>query len=232
MAIFYLLMVYSFLITFQGRRLFSYAFYQPSKLSLFLAKKMYLSEKSIEDNQIAKLPIIQVFGSDGLKTEFICGNDIDIELKKFSSYISAFSRELNTDTSYLPKIEYIKWPIDNIYSDDKLESVIRSQEMSVVELYRSGCKKCQVVVYFSFVLLTATVTDTFRILFQKTDEFFEKFAKLPTMQKIHWFKCNVEHVPVYTQKLKRMLAGYSEDSKELDNVTSRIKISIIVNFFK
>ena len=115
---------------------------------LLLPYKTLLSEQPNDNDHVGKLPIIKVVGSENLDVEFVIGNNMEIELKKFSYYISAFTRDLNAKAEYKPKLEYVKWPIDNIYTDEKLESILNSREVSVIKFYRNGCRKCVVQLLF------------------------------------------------------------------------------------
>lgn len=89
-----------------------------------------------------KLPIIQVCRREELIGEFVCGSDLSFGIKKFNAFMLSLSRSESPAMKIISKEDYISWPVDNIYSDSLLLNELRSNEISIIKLFRLGCTKC------------------------------------------------------------------------------------------
>jgi hypothetical protein len=151
--------------------------------SMLGASEIVESELDISDFTVAvavavKLPILQVYINQELDAEFIMGNDVNLSAKMFTAYIKSkalVSKSLLDSSAY-------SWPVENIYSDQLLNSTIQSNTLTVLKLYRYGCNKCSSI-----------------------ESFYSKIAKEnPTMK---FTQANINHIPLSTKATMSRLKG-------------------------
>jgi thiol-disulfide isomerase/thioredoxin len=133
---------------------------------------------------IIKLPIVQVFKSEELIGEFICGSDLAGAPQKLEVFLNGISK-LDGGASGSSSCG----SIDNIYSDEHFEDVLhRSDNYVIVKLYRQGCKKCEAF-----------------------DPMYEKLSAAPQFDALRWYQVDVSYLDNYMKSLKKRLTGGTQD---------------------
>ena len=133
-------------------------------------------------------PVIQVLLNSELKTEMFCDNDIELFVKKITSYLTQLSNEINhVNTNNNSNNN------NNVYSDDQLKQELLLNNVIVLKLFKQNCKKC---VEF----------DKYYYSLYSTHESFSKYT---------WIQADAANIPNYISNLKSRLTGDAESSDEV-----------------
>ena len=124
-----------------------------------------------------KLPIIQIFKTNTIASEFVCGNEMSVSIDKFQSTL----KSLKESVENLPSSG--NYGVSNIYSEDQLENILATtQDYVVLKLFRVGCKKCE-----------------------KLEPIFESLSRDPVYSKFQFLQADVAYVETYKTNLKERL---------------------------
>jgi hypothetical protein len=129
-------------------------------------------------------PVIQVLLNSELKTEMFCDNDIELFVRKITSYLTQLSNEINHVNSNTNN--------NNVYSDDQLKQELLLNNVIVLKLFKQNCKKC---VEF----------DKYYYNLYSTHESFSKYT---------WIHADAANIPNYISNLKSRLIGDAKSSDE------------------
>ncbi len=102
-----------------------------------IAAALRLAMHVASKQEAIKLPIIQIYQNGEMRSEFICGNNVEESIKRLKATLSGLAIPANTVGSS-PMVM-------NIYSDSQLVSEIgenRGYITTVLKIFRHGCKKC------------------------------------------------------------------------------------------
>ena len=137
-----------------------------------------LCKMAEDEKSKIKLPIVQILQNGNLKSEFICGNNLEESIVKLRYTLKSLL-QASTDGT---KSSYI----NNIYSDSMLSSILdsNSKEHHVIRIYRDGCKKCMAM----------------------EPEFFKMSVEYAT-DGVLWYQAKAEDIPEYTSSIKNRLIG-------------------------
>ena len=138
-----------------------------------------------------KLPIVQVYENQELVGEFFFGGDYESSISKLNAFLSPFKSAMY-DESSSSKLEYISWPVDNVYSDVLLQKYVSSERYVAVKMYRSQCQICQ-----------------------KFDSTYQDLAKSPYFAHIRWLQGDLDSLQDTKKNLITRLSG--KTSKNSDN---------------
>lgn len=135
---------------------------------------------------MVKLPILQVIGmpKEGLKTEFMCGNDLDSEtpLPLLKAKLSAGLEPFLSISECPPD----KW--QEVYSDDHLQAALKSpantETTTILLLYRQACGKCTQV-----------------------DSILPEIFARGTKERVQLVRANVDYTPDYLSSTLVRLKG-------------------------
>jgi len=84
-----------------------------------------------------KLPIIQIYQNGQMRSEFICGNNVEESVKRLKATVSGLAKPLDTMGASSAVL--------NIYSDSQLLNEISENNgytSTILKIFRHGCKKC------------------------------------------------------------------------------------------
>ena len=126
-----------------------------------------------------KLPIIQIFKTNAITGEFVCGNEMGPTIDKFQSTLKSLEKDAQfseSDGNY---------GVSNIYSEDQLQNILTTtKDYVVLKLFRVGCKKCE-----------------------KLEPIFEELSKDPVYSKFQFLQADVAYVETYKTNLKERLTA-------------------------
>lgn len=126
-----------------------------------------------------KLPIIQIFKTNAITGEFVCGNEMGPSIDKFQSTLKSLEKDAQSIESNG------NYGVSNIYSEDQLENILTStKDYVVLKLFRVGCKKCE-----------------------KLDPIFDELSKDPVYSKFQFLQADVAYVETYKTNLKDRLTA-------------------------
>ena len=126
-----------------------------------------------------KLPIIQIFKTNAITGEFVCGNEMSVSIDKFQSTLRSLKESVESSASSG------NYGVSNIYSEDQLTNILTSTEDYVVlKLFRVGCKKCE-----------------------KLEPIFDELSRDPVYSKFQFLQADVAYVETYKKNLKERLMG-------------------------
>jgi hypothetical protein len=119
-----------------------------------------------------KLPIVQIYVDQNLVGEFICGNELENSISKLKVKLNELS-EINGSSG----------SIENMYSDEMLQTGLSESKNIIIKLYRDGCKKCSILepIYANFPI-----------------EYKNNFR---------WIQAKTSDVPTYVAGIKKRLTG-------------------------
>ena len=168
---------------------FCSAFNHRSSSFIYSKKRLKPLRSSTSNNEPKiKLPILQVYNQKELVSEFIVGNDFEGSMSKFQSFISSYSKEMLAQSNG-EKLNYMSWPIENVYAESTLDAFLSMDRLVVLKIYRDQCKQCQ-----------------------KLEPIYFDFAKSQEMSHFRWIQADVENLPLFKSKLKTRLSGNSDNS--------------------
>ena len=126
-----------------------------------------------------KLPIIQIFKTNAITGEFVCGNEMSASIDKFQSTLRSLKESVETSASSG------NYGVSNVYSEDQLTNILTStQDYVVLKLFRVGCKKCE-----------------------KLEPIFDELSRDPVYSKFQFLQADVAYVETYKKNLKERLMG-------------------------
>ena len=129
-----------------------------------------------------KLPIVQLYKYEELVAEIICGVDYNTAISKLNALLSQYKND-----SSIQSLEYISWPVDNLYSETSLVKYLSSERYTALKLYRTQCQMCQ-----------------------KFDSTFQGFARSSLYSHIRWLQADVDSLPDLKEELISRLSGQSK----------------------
>jgi hypothetical protein len=145
------------------------------------------------ENEVIKLPIVQLVRDNVIEGEFIMGNDLERSTRMLEAAVGAEMSKYDDDEAAVAVAIAQQsnnrrgHGVDNVYSDDQLSDIFaRGDLFTVLELYKDGCKKC------------AAFEPVFYELARKT-KFPEGCVK--------WARADAENVPVYAREVVERLVG-------------------------
>lgn len=134
-----------------------------------------------------KLPIIQIFKTNAITGEFVCGNEMTVSIDNFQSTLKSLEKDAQKDESSG------NYGVSNIYSEDQLTNILTStKDYVVLKLFRVGCKKCE-----------------------KLEPIFDGLARDPLYSKFQFLQADVAYVDTYKKNLKERLMGMRISQAEL-----------------
>ena len=126
-----------------------------------------------------KLPIIQIFKTNAITGEFVCGNEMSASIDKFQSTLRSLKESVETSASSG------NYGVSNVYSEDQLTNILTStQDYVVLKLFRVGCKKCE-----------------------KLEPIFDELSRDPVYSRFQFLQADVAYVETYKKNLKERLMG-------------------------
>jgi hypothetical protein len=154
-----------------------------------LSRSVLYSTIDAKDKEVVtiKLPIIQIFKTNAITGEFVCGNEMTVSIDKFQSTLKSLERDAQKDESSG------NYGVGNIYSEDQLTNILTStKDYVVLKLFRVGCKKCE-----------------------KLEPIFDGLARDPVYSRFQFLQADVAYVDTYKKNLKDRLMGMRIGQAEL-----------------
>ena len=154
-----------------------------------LSRSPLYSTIDAKDKEVVtiKLPIIQIFKTNAITGEFVCGNEMTVSIDKFQSTLKSLEKDAQMDESSG------NYGVSNIYSEDQLTNILTStKDYVVLKLFRVGCKKCE-----------------------KLEPIFDGLARDPVYSKFQFLQADVAYVDTYKKNLKDRLMGMRIGQAEL-----------------
>lgn len=126
-----------------------------------------------------KLPIIQIFKTNAITGEFVCGNEMGPTIDKFQLTLKSLEKDSQISESNG------NYGVSNIYSEDQLENILTStKDYVVLKLFRVGCKKCE-----------------------SLEPIFDELSRDPVYSRFQFLQADVAYVETYKMKLKERLTA-------------------------
>lgn len=156
-------------------------FLRPNFINSIESTTALHSTTATQDSEVVpiKLPIIQIFKTNAITGEFVCGNELSVSIDKFQSTLKSLKESVESVSSSG------NYGVSNVYSEDQLANILTSTEDYVVlKLFRVGCKKCE-----------------------KLEPIFDELSRDPVYSKFQFLQADVAYVETYKKNLKERLMG-------------------------